>query len=99
MKKNRIRLTESDLHNIIKESVKRVLNEEGYAEIKKIYYPLMDNIESFIDCLYDEGYAGDGCVEGNKLVEKLKSTSDNIFDFFLHPEGTNGKRVWDALGY
>lgn len=29
MRKNRIRLTESQLHNIIKESVKNVLNEMG----------------------------------------------------------------------
>ena len=30
--KQRIRLTESDLHRIIKESVKKVLNEVGYTD-------------------------------------------------------------------
>ena len=30
MNKNRIRLTESDLHRIVKESVKRVMIEEGF---------------------------------------------------------------------
>lgn len=100
IRKNKVRLTESDLHNIVKESVKRVLNEGGYAKIKKLYYQLMDSIDSFIDCLYDEGYAGDEvCVEGNELVEKLKSTWDYIHSFFAHPEGTRGQRVWDPLGY
>lgn len=31
MKKNRIRLTESQLHNVIKESVRRVLNEMNFG--------------------------------------------------------------------
>ena len=33
--KNRIRITESDLHKIVKESVKRVLNEDSYRKAAK----------------------------------------------------------------
>ena len=33
MKRNRIRLTESDLHKIVKESVNRVLNEKVYDKV------------------------------------------------------------------
>ena len=40
MSKNRIRLTESDLHRIVKESVNKVLNEMDYSSI-----PLGDFIE------------------------------------------------------
>ena len=35
MKKRTVRLTESDLHKIIKESVKNVLNEDGFGSIRR----------------------------------------------------------------
>ena len=37
MKKNRIRLTESQLHKVIKESVKRVLNEVSTDTLHNAY--------------------------------------------------------------
>lgn len=84
---------------MITESIRKIMNEGQYDEIKDIYYQLMDNIEALIGCLYDEGYAGDGCVEGNELVEKLSSTKDDIFNFFAHPDVGGDKMVWDAVGF
>ena len=48
MKTNRIRLTESQLHNVIKESVKRVLNEQ-MSDLKEPYYKLNNAINGFVD--------------------------------------------------
>lgn len=42
MKKNRIRLTESDLHRIVKESVKRVLNEVSTDTLHNAYQKSQD---------------------------------------------------------
>lgn len=94
-----IKLRESELKRMITESIRKVMNEGEYDEIKEIYYQLMDNIEALIDCLYDKGYAGDGCVEGNKLVEKLSSIREDIFNFFAHPDVGGNKRVWDKVGF
>lgn len=46
MKKNRIRLTESQLHKVIKESVKRVLNEDVSVidDVYKRLYRVHDEI-------------------------------------------------------
>lgn len=101
MNKNKktIRLAESDLHRIVKESVNIVLNEGRYDEIKKVYYQLINNIEELIDRLYDNGYAGDGCLEGNEFVEKLKSTRRYIVKFFAHPDVGGAARVWDNVGF
>lgn len=35
--KKRVRLTESDLHRIVKESVKRILSESNEGRIEKVY--------------------------------------------------------------
>ena len=97
--KKTIRLAESDLHRILKESVNKVLNEGQYGEIKKVYYQLINNIEELIDLLYDNGYAGDGCPKGNEFVEKLESARSCIFSFFAHPDVGGDKRVWDNVGF
>lgn len=97
--KKTIKLRETELKKMIVESIRKVMNEGQYDEIKEIYYQLMNNIEALIDCLYDKGYAGDGCVEGNKFVEKLSSTRDDIFNFFAHPDVGGNKRVWDTVGF
>ena len=58
MKKNRIRLTESHLHNIIKESVKRVLKETRFDYIDLDPYEhdkMIDNdYHSRAERAYDE---------------------------------------------
>lgn len=47
-----IRLTESDLHNIIKESVKKSLNEmNGDGELKSMIFDAMKSLdEAIMDC-------------------------------------------------
>ena len=37
MKKNRIRLTESQLHKVIKESIQTILNETSYDTSKRAF--------------------------------------------------------------
>lgn len=76
-----------------------VLNEGQYDEIKKVYYQLINNIEELIDRLYDNGYVGDGCPEGNEFVEKLETTKRDIVDFFRHPDVGGAARVWDNVGF
>ena len=52
MKKNRIRLTESQLHRVIKESVKRALNEEnGFSYLGHMRDAIEDAIYSTINDL------------------------------------------------
>ena len=52
MNKNRIRLTESQLHRVIKESVKRVLNEEhGFSYLGHMKDAIEDAIYSTINDL------------------------------------------------
>ena len=76
MTKNRIRLTESQLHRLIKESVKRVLNEGGY------YEPWWDSKYQFWhtkecgDCDYvDFDYMSD---------EEIKKEYEDVLEWFRH---------------
>ncbi len=46
MAKQVIRLTEGDLHNIIKESVKRILKEEQFGDWRDAYDAYMDYLPS-----------------------------------------------------
>jgi len=74
MNKNRIRLTESQLHKVIKESVKKILKEE---ELKG--FLLNPSKESFnrnkLETLYDEV---------NNVCEKLKLPSDSIHQPYIY---------------
>lgn len=97
--KRTIKLTENELRKMVAESVKRVLNEGRYGEIKKVYHQLMDNIDTLVDYLHSEGYVGDGCIEGNNLVEKLLSTRDDIHTFFAQADVGGNKKVWDSVGF
>lgn len=45
MKKQIVRLTESDLHRIIKESVNKIINESGYVSMKHSGH----NLDDFLD--------------------------------------------------
>ena len=74
--KSKIRLTESQLHRLIKESVKRVLNEGGY------YKPWWDSKYQYWhtkedgDCDYvDFDYMSD---------EEIKKEYDDVLEWFRH---------------
>ena len=91
MKTNRIRLTESQLHNVIKESVKRVLNEQ-MSDLKEPYYKLNNAINGFVDVL-ESNYVND------ELVQKLKTIQDDVTDFCRHPDMGGNKMAWDSVGF
>ena len=61
--KRKVRLTESDLHNIIKESVKKVLREERFKTIKP------HSEEYYNSHLYDPDYE-DGFADWEKDADK-----------------------------
>ena len=90
MKTNRIRLTESQLHNVIKESVKRVLNEQ-MSDLKEAYYKLNNAINGFVDVLESNYVNGE-------LVQKLKTVQDDVTDFWRHPDMGGNKMAWDSVG-
>ena len=87
MKTNRIRLTESQLHNVIKESVKRVLNEQ-MSDLKEPYYKLNNAINDFVDVL-ESNYVN------SELVQKLKTIQDDVTDFCRHPD-MGGNRTYQG---
>lgn len=90
--RNRIRLTESQLHGVIKESVKRVLNEQMY-DLKEPYYKLYNAIDGFVEALEANGYVAD------ELVQKLTSIQSDVEDFCRHPDVGGSKMAWDPVGY
>lgn len=78
MDKKLIRLTESDLHRIVKESVKKVLNERTFGDeiMKKPYLDLMDAINNFDNVVHQLYYEKDmnklqDFGAGQKRVEDL----------------------------
>ena len=94
-----VKLGEAELRRMIAESIRNMVAESNYDNVKKIYYPLIDNITEFIDCLDKEGYTGDGCDEANSLVERLEAIRNDIQDFFAHPDAGGDKRVWNSVGF
>ena len=91
------RLTESDLHRIVKESVKRVLKESQYS-IQEPYYTLMDAINKFEEVFENEYDTTDGT--NNEVIASLEAARKKIDDFVRHPEGRNGSiKIWDNVGF
>lgn len=73
MKKNRIRLTEAQLHKVIKESVKKVLRET--------HYTTSINIEDEIDSLLNtDGLDVDDAEEKLQTLGKLRCVDEKIDD-------------------
>ena len=77
MNKNRIKLTESQLHGIIKKTVKNVLNESMY-ELKVPFEKAVNGIDEFLDALEENGYMED--EEAKKLYETLMNAIFAIKD-------------------
>lgn len=96
MNKNRIKLTESQLHGIIKKSVKNVLNESMY-ELKVPFEKAVNGIDEFLNALDENGYMED--EEAKKLYEKLMNAIFAIKNFCRHPEGNGRQMSWDSLGW
>ena len=87
MKKNRIRLTESQLHNIIKESVKRIINE-GERINNRVPFPLSDmdfvNDDGGIETLRKDKFADQYTTPEAeaKRKERLQNKMNNIRRLF-----------------
>ena len=100
MRNNRIRLKESQPHNVIRESVKRVLNERlEYKNEKEAFYAFQDATDKMLEVLEKERYVGEGCDEGNELFDKLVETLSDLRCFFSHPDFGGPYMVWSALPY
>lgn len=67
MNNNMIKLTESDLHKIIKESVNKVLNEISYNKAKDAYYTSYDNMVNNI-------------INGKKLSDRKRKQVNNLYN-------------------
>ena len=82
MNKKLIRLTEGDLHRIVKESVNRVLSEGKFINNKKGYFA--DNPNEY-------EYSEEPFVPGNEYAKKDAIPSRNV-----HGGGPNG-RDWSEF--
>ena len=85
-KKQVIRLTESDLHNIIKESVKKVLNESMNPDQfvivsawdNRYYKPYSNLIEYYADAMVSTKYDGNVFILPKNEVYSFLSDMSNI---------------------
>ena len=105
MKRNIIRLTESDLHNIIKQSVKRIIREETTNnEMAYVKNELLDTLRQYPDEI-DTSITIDGVW--SKEVEgtfEFDIVSDNNVEFFanidfsmdIHNFGYEEQPVYDV---
>ena len=97
MKKNRIRLTESHLHNIIKESVKRVLKETrfDYIDLDPYEYDKMidNDYRSRAERAYDEIMNG---VYDDKVPQWASGERDVYYDLDLDID-LGGEGIQDAV--
>ena len=76
----KVRLTENDLHNIIKESVKRVLKE---------YDEYMDDSYDFFDDAYDEKLEKELYARYPEFVKAALENPDNVF-YYWTVDGEDG---------
>jgi hypothetical protein len=94
MNKKLIRLTESDLHRIVKESVNRVLKEgERRPFLKQAYENLLQAMSDFeysLEGRYD--MEGEGV---NKILQSFKMTQEAVDDFVRHPDLGGSYKIWD----
>lgn len=90
-------LTENKLHQIVKNSIKKVLKESRYS-IKEPYYTLMDAINKFEEAFENDYDTTDGA--NNEVIASLEAARKKIDDFVRHPEGRNGNtKIWDNVGF
>ena len=88
-------LTENKLHQIVKNSIKKVLKESQYS-IQEPYYTLMDAINNFEEAFENEYDTTDGT--NNEVIASLEAARKKIDDFVRHPEGRSGNiKMWDVL--
>lgn len=107
MRKNRIRLTESDLHRIVKESVKRVLNEVSTDTLHNAYQKSQDLTKKLPNLSSDpkvQRKFRQKHAFGNELEKRHSNEISAIDpqwggDFNEHPELRNTKAYKMAYDY
>ena len=87
-------LTENKLHQIVKNSIKKVLKESRYS-IQEPYYTLMDAINKFEEAFENDYDTTDGT--NNEVIASLEAARKKIDDFVRHPEGHGNTKMWDVL--
>ena len=89
-------LTENKLHQIVKNSIKKVLKESRYS-IQEPYYTLMDAINKFEEAFENDYDTTDGA--NNEVIASLEAARKKIDDFVRHPEGNGNTKMWDNIGF
>lgn len=89
-------LTENKLHQIVKNSIKKVLKESRYS-IQEPYYTLMDAINKFEEAFENDYDTTDGA--NNEVIASLEAARKKIDDFVRHPEGNGNTKMWDNVGF
>lgn len=89
-------LTENKLHQIVKNSIKKVLKESRYS-IQEPYYTLMDAINKFEEAFENDYDTTDGA--NNEVIASLEAARKKIDDFVRHPEGNGNTKMWDHVGF
>ena len=84
--KKTIRLTESDLHKIVNESVKRILREDSnpYMGMETDIMQLSEHLKGMFDVLYnmtDKSLNPDITNFANQTIQKLQPISNDINTF------------------
>ena len=91
--KKTIRLSENDLHRVIKESIKRYINE-GLSEQRNAYEELVKSIENMMSILNSE-FVPNEDQEVNDAYTALETALDKTRHLFQHPE-FSPRMVWDG---
>ena len=89
-------LTENKLHQIVKNSIKKVLKESQYS-IQEPYYTLMDAINKFEEAFENDYDTTDGA--NNEVIASLEAARKKIDDFVRHPEGNGNTKMWNNVGF
>lgn len=79
MNKKLIRLTESDLHRIVKQSVNRVLKESSYDYMNKEYYRLKKLYLEFGKIYKESVYTNDDDINGGEDIHNAYLNLDKAF--------------------
>lgn len=83
MNKKLIRLTENDLHRIVKESVNKILKEYSYDYMNKEYYCLEKLYLEFGKIHKESKYTNDDGINGGKDIHNAYLNLDENSSIFL----------------
>lgn len=94
MSKKIVKLTESEIRQIISETLKNILTESKNHPLKEPYYNLINAIDSFVEILEQEYDSSD--YEVKEAYDALMVAKDKVDDLVAHPDMGGGKKTWDV---